>query len=679
MRTVCTVSTVDSAFDTGSAPYEERASGVRPVLPWWSWIVAAVVIFGAGVAGVLFAPAETGVAIWWPAAGLSVLFALLQPPSRIVGAILLVLATTTLANAAAGRPIVVALAFGVANAAEVAAVVGVLGSASRRFELSSVRAGIRFAAAVIVGALTLGLLAAITVALLEGGDFWATVVFAAASHAAAVCLFAPIGALPPRVQVSAGRVEMAVQVLMLGVVIGVVFHPASSLPLAFAPFPLMAWAALRFSIRFVIAETLLATIAMLVLTLDGGGPFQREGLDITVGAAMFEALLVSFGGFAILLSTAQYELRALTRQMTITNRLLSGSVVDAQIGLIVAERDADTTRVTWANHAGRRLLGSEIDGGHWSGPLRSAAMTALRTGEQVTVGTEGARTITVAANPIDGVDDRIAVQLLDVTAVLEARQVQLEATVERDAARAIRAELERQRDDFLVTTSHELRTPITSIVGYAELLRDGGSLSKAEQEWVRVIERNTQRLSELVEDLLMLGRGASEPAPHSLRGSVSCAELFDEVAVSLQPVIERRGLQVTLEPGAHELHVVRSDAIRMLSNLLVNACKFTPAGGRIRVSAHADAQVVCIVVTDSGPGMTAEELEHAFERFYRAPSSERDNIAGTGLGLAIVAELARRNDGAASLHTGGESAGGSSGLTVELRLPAADAATPAGD
>lgn len=668
MRTVWSVSTLDSGI-AGPAPYAEQTAGVRPVLPWWAWIIAGAVIFLAAVAGVLFMPADTGVAIWWPAAGLSVAFALLQPRSRIVGALALVLAATTVANAMAGRELSVALAFGAANAAEAAVVVAVLGSATRRFELSTVRAGIRFAVAVVAGALTVGLLAAAAVTLLEGGDYWSTVVFAAASHAAAVCLIAPLAALPPAVPVAAGRVEMAVQVLLLALVLAVVFHPSSSLPLAFAPFPLVAWAALRFPIRFVIAETMLATLIMIALTLDGGGPFRRDGLDLTIGAAMFETLLVSFAGFAVVLSAAQYELRALTRQVNAANLLLTGSVVDARIGLVVAERDAHATRVTWANRAGRRLLAGELEGESWAGPLRIAAMSALRTGEQVTVGTDGERTITVAANPIGGVRDRVAVQLLDVTAVLRARQAQVEASVERDAARAIRAELERQRDDFLVTTSHELRTPITSIVGYAELLQDGGTLGSAEQGWVRVIARNGERLSELVEDLLTLGRGVSGAALRIRQEEVPCAELFEEVAANLRVMTEQQRLRVQLEPGEHAVFASRSDAGRMLSNLLVNACKFTPAGGSIRLSAHADGDQVLMQVEDTGPGMSADERAQAFERFYRAPGAERDNVAGTGLGLAIVAELAARNGGSVALLPAEPH-----GLIVEMRLPAARAA-----
>lgn len=655
----------------GQAPYADREAGARPVLPSWSWLVAAAAIFLAAIFGVLFAPTGTTVAVWWPAAGFSVLLGLLQPRSRIALALLLVLVVTTAANAVGGRPLLVSLAFGFANALEVAVVIGILGSPGRRFELSSLRAGLRFAVAVVAGALAIGVGAAAAVALLEGGEFWHTVAFVSASHAAAVCMIAPLAALPRTVPSPAGRVEMAVQALLLAGVIAVVFHPESSLPLAFVPFPVLAWAALRFSIRFVLIETILAALLMLALMLDGGGPFKREGLDVLVGSTLFELLLVTFGGFAVVLSAARYELQALSHEVEATNRLLTGGVIDARIGLVVAERSDDATHIRWANRAGRQLLAAELVGENWSGPLRTAAASALRSGEQVTVGIDGGRTITVAANKVEDVEARMTVQMLDVTALLEARRAKLEAELEQHAARTIRAELERQRDDFLITTSHELRTPITSIVGYATLLTDTRSLSSTELEWVRVIARNGHRLAELVEDLLTLGRGDDTRAVQVRPEPLSCAELFDEVAANLRVTSERRALTVLLEPAAHAVFASRSDTSRMLSNLLVNACKFTPEGGRIRLSAHAEGDMVLMLVTDTGPGMTESELSHAFERFYRAPGAERDNVAGTGLGLAIVAELARRNDGSVALRSD------AGGLTAELRLPAVRAAAAA--
>jgi len=180
-----------------------------------------------------------------------------------------------------------------------------------------------------------------------------------------------------------------------------------------------------------------------------------------------------------------------------------------------------------------------------------------------------------------------------------------------------------------------------------------------------VIDRTGCRLSELVEALLTLSRTApapSSPQPERLR----CDVLLEEVRDNLQVVSAAKRLEVLVDCRDEAVLAVRGDVIRMLSNLLMNACKFTPDGGRIELRAEQAADAVRILVSDTGPGMSPEELMHAFDRFYRAPSAERESTPGTGLGLAIVSELAQRNGGMAALATNDRG-----GITAELHLPAA--------
>mgnify|MGYP000067469619 CR=1 FL=1 len=386
---------------------------------------------------------------------------------------------------------------------------------------------------------------------------------------------------------------------------------------------------------------------------------------IVEGAALLEVLLVSFAGFGVVLCAAQYELRALSRRLDASTLLLSGSLVDARIGLAIAVRRADETQVVWTNRAARSLLDAEL--GHrdvWAGRIEAAAVQALHSAEQTSVTTVGGRSITVAANAIEGDEDRFAVQLLDVTSILQAQQTQVEAEVERESARSIRAELERQRDDFLATTSHELRTPITSIVGYTELLADSEAVAPAKRGWLDVIDRNAHRLAELVEDLLTLSGGATAPTRPQHLDELSGAAVLEEVVANLRVVSDPKGIEVSIAPGDVLVLGARGDVLRAITNLLMNAIKFTPEGGRIRLAASEDDGMALLVVADTGPGMTDEELAQAFERFYRAPGAERANVAGTGLGLAIVAELARRNGGDVELARNDDG-----GLTAELRLP----------
>lgn len=647
-----------------AAPYGEAVEPPRRPLRWWMWLLAAALLFAASVGGATLAPPGTGVAVWWPAAGLSLALALLVPRDRIAAALVVVLVVTAAANAIAGRPILVALAFGLANALEVVVALAVLQAWRRPFRLSSLHAALRFALAAAIAAVLAGLLVgAIVVA--DGNPFLPTAPFVAASHAAAVLMVTPFAALPRAVPVRASAAEMLVQAVLLAAVIGFVFQQA--LPLAFTLYPFLAWAAFRFPIRVVLVESLVASLAMLWLTLAGSGPFSDVDLDLTVRAALLETLLVTFAGFAVVLTAAQYELRAVSRQLDASTLLLGGSLVDARVGLAIAQRDGEATRMIWMNRAARRLLAPELgEDETWAGRIEEASARALHSAEQATVTTAEGRTITMAANAVDGDRSRFAVQLLDVTSILRAQQAQVEAEVERESARSIRAELERQRDDFLATTSHELRTPITSIVGYTELLADSGAVPESKRTWLAVIDRNAHRLSELVEDLLTLSGGATAPTRPQHPEPIDCGDLLEDVVASLRVVSDPRGLEVTVDAGDAAVLGARSDIVRAVTNLLTNALKFTPEGGRVRLSARRLGGTVLLEVADTGPGMADEEIAQAFERFYRAPGAERGNVAGTGLGLAIVAELARRNGGDVGLRRNRDG-----GLTAELRLPAA--------
>lgn len=626
----------------------------RAAFPWWGWALAVVVIFAASVLGVRLAPPGSEVAIWWPAAGLSVLLVLLVRGRRErAAALVAVFVVTALANAVAGRPVLVSSVFGLANTVEVLVVFAILARlGGPGFRLRDLDCALKFTAAVLAGAIAIGVLAAAAVTLFEGGGFVATALFVAASHAAAVFMIAPFGLLPPAIPVRATVVEMVVQGVALAAVIVLVFHPAVGLPLAFLPYPVLSWAAFRFPIRVVVTETLLASMVILALTIAGGGPFNRATLDFTQRAALAETFLVTFAGFAIVLTAAQYELRATTRQLLATTRLLSGSLVEASVGLLIGERTRGGMRVIWSNPTAAALLPAG-SGRSWEGELADAARSALADGTAVTVA-EAMRTLTVAANHIPDEPDRFAAQLVDVTDTLRMQAATLAAEREQEAARSTRIDLERQREDFVATTSHELRTPITSIVGFCELLADSDALGDQERAWVEVIDRNAVRLSSLVEDLLTLGEPSGR-RPGSLAEADVDAQIEDVVSAA-GVIAAKKRVELSTTGSAGVARAQPGDVGRILTNLVSNAVKFTPPGGRVTVESSADDTTVTVVVADTGPGMSEETIAHAFDRFYRAPGMERDAIPGTGLGLAIVAELVRRNGGSvrlASPATGG--------------------------
>jgi hypothetical protein len=228
-------------------------------------------------------------------------------------------------------------------------------------------------------------------------------------------------------------------------------------------------------------------------------------------------------------------------------------------------------------------------------------------------------------------------------------------------------ELDRLKDEFLALVSHELRTPLTSIVGYVEYLVDGkvGDLSEEQHGVLRVIERNAQRLTRLVSDLLLVaqveaGKLALEEMP------IDLVTIAGQCVEAARPAAERKGIELTLL--AATVPALSADPARLaqlFDNLLANAVKFTPAGGRVEVTVTADAVSAVVEVADTGPGISAQEQERLFERFYRTATATRDAVPGSGLGLAIAKALAEAHGGALQVES---EPGRGANFRVELPL-----------
>ena len=634
-------------------------------LPWWTWPLVAAVIGALGIWGVSSSATGEIVAVWWPAAGISVAFVLANPPQRRVPALALVLVVTAAANLIGGRDLLVALGFGIANAAEATVILTVLMSGRRPFVLATVVDAARFLVAVVAGAIVIGALAALIVATLAGGDFGATFATAASSHAAAVLLIAPVALLPEAIPERFSWLEVIVQTVLVGATVIVVFRPGAELPLAFIPLIFVAWAAFRFPMVMALSQSLLIGVVVLLLSLAGGGPFGAPAATGVPRAALIDVFLVALAVMTVLLATARNELRMATRGVAQTMQLITGGFVDSEVGLLIAEEHGGTSRVVWANGAGQHTVAEELNAnGLWAGPIEARARAALADGVETVYERDG-YTIRVVANRIPNHPTRFAVQIVDVSSTVRMTQARVEAELERDAARATRMDLERQREDFVATTSHELRTPITSILGYSELLTDSPHLVGMERDWVSIIARNGARLSVLVENLLTLGRASAAAVDPGTVRALDAHELIRDVVLTQQPMADAKALTIRVQTqDADTVRAYPPDAIQALGNLVSNALKFTPRGGSVRIRTAPLGDDTVISVTDSGPGMPADALAHAFDRFYRAPRAEAENTPGAGLGLSIARELAERNGGTIDL-----SSGAAGGLTASLRLP----------
>lgn len=208
-------------------------------------------------------------------------------------------------------------------------------------------------------------------------------------------------------------------------------------------------------------------------------------------------------------------------------------------------------------------------------------------------------------------------------------------------------ELDRLKSNFVNAVTHELRTPLTSIIGYAEFLEDeiGGRLSSVQQEFVSQIQRGSRRLEFLLNDLLDFAR--IEAGTFRLRlADADLGKKIRDIVESMRPQAEEAflSLQVSLP---EDLPVIRMDAQRVgqvLINLIGNALKFTPAGGRITVGARVEGESVRCEVSDTGIGIAPEDLPRLFQRFSQLESGVKQG-KGAGLGLSISKALIEAHGG----------------------------------
>jgi len=208
--------------------------------------------------------------------------------------------------------------------------------------------------------------------------------------------------------------------------------------------------------------------------------------------------------------------------------------------------------------------------------------------------------------------------------------------------------VERVRKDFVINVSHELRTPLASIQGYTETLIDGAINDPAHNmRFLSIIRHNAERLARITEDLLTLSRIEQKRQKFEFEPNLVNGLLNDAVEL-IAPIAEKRNihLDLVLAPSDSEAWCDREAVSQILSNLLDNAIKYTPAGGRIAVGARPQGEWVELSVRDTGIGIPPAELPRLFERFYRVDKARSRELGGTGLGLSIVKHLVAAHSGA---------------------------------
>jgi len=204
--------------------------------------------------------------------------------------------------------------------------------------------------------------------------------------------------------------------------------------------------------------------------------------------------------------------------------------------------------------------------------------------------------------------------------------------------------LNRAKSEFVSIVSHEFRTPLTGIQGFSEMMRDEQLSLEEMREYAGDINKDSQRLNRMIDEMLDLDRmesGRMTIHPES----VDLNAVLDEAVNRVRPNAPNHTLSLDLQPDLPAIHADRDRLTQVASNLLNNAVKYSPTGGRITVKSRAEGDAVRIEVRDEGLGIPPEALETIFERYSRVDSQATKDIPGTGLGLPIVRQIVQLHGG----------------------------------
>jgi CheY-like chemotaxis protein/nitrogen-specific signal transduction histidine kinase len=251
---------------------------------------------------------------------------------------------------------------------------------------------------------------------------------------------------------------------------------------------------------------------------------------------------------------------------------------------------------------------------------------------------------------------------IEVSERLQAERDRSELLTREQEARRAAEEANRLKDEFLMTLSHELRTPLNAILGWACLLRDSRLDAEKQARAIETIERNARAQTQLIEGLLDMSRIITGKVRLEL-GPVSLTTTASAVVDSMRPAAEAKGIRLELAADP-DVEAVPGDGDRLQQvvwNLVSNAIKFTPDGGRVQVRIRQLYDRVMLAVSDSGQGVKEEELPHIFDRFRQGERAQ----GGLGLGLAIVRSLVEMHGGSVEARSLGENLG----ATFVVRLP----------
>jgi PAS domain S-box-containing protein len=264
---------------------------------------------------------------------------------------------------------------------------------------------------------------------------------------------------------------------------------------------------------------------------------------------------------------------------------------------------------------------------------------------------------------------------VDTTERKQSEEIKANLLAREQAARAQAETANQTKDEFLAIVSHELRSPLNAVLGWARVLSSGGVDEETQRHAVRVIEQSAEMQSRLIEDLIDSARIASGQLRIESR-SVDLNPVIQSAVDTVHPVAESKGVEIRTDLD-RQAGIITGDAERMQQivwNLLSNAVKFTPKGGRVQAKLSRQDPWVTITVSDTGRGIKAVDLPFIFDRFRQADSPTTRRAGGLGLGLSLVKNLVELHGGRITAESAGEGKGAT--FTVKLPVRAVSGAEP---
>lgn len=664
-------------------------------------LLALMALFGIGA---VRATPEGGhaVGIWPVGVATALLLVTTRPRLAVLAAATAVVAFGSIT--VGGRPPEVAAGFAVALTVEALVVWRLLtGGRRTRPPLRSAPDLGRLLLATGAGAAVAALGAAGLSLVLGWGSPWTLALSVGASGMASHLVLLPFFCDLRRSEAVAALLERVAQWALVVVVPTAVFAVDDLAASVFLVVPVLVWGGLRSGALESLAQLVVTTVLVVQLTTDGSGPFaaaaEIAGLPTDTRGVLLAMFVAICAVVVLALVVSVGEQRALTRAAAAERDRLQ-NIVDGTLGVAIIGSDA-AGHITLFNPGAERLLG--YDAADVLGrPTRHLHTEAAVSEKARDLGVDDDYLTVVAAmaghGPMplsllhrDGTERRHMITLNpvvddvghvvgyvstseDITERLAAENHLREAlATERRATERLR-DVDAAKDAFVSNVSHELRTPITSILGYTELLADGmyGELEPQQGDAVRRVRANSARLLAVIGDLLTLAR-LQEDGVHLADDDLDLREVVSSGVGVVVSTLDGRDLVVETDLPREPV-ALRGDPEmleRVVINLVGNAAKFTPDGGRVDVRLVEVDGHVELAVADTGIGIAEHEQGRLFSRFFRSSEAQQRAIPGTGLGLAITRTIVERHGGTVAL----ESAAGV-GTTITVLLPSRERHRP---